>query len=52
MTDRRDVNRERRTQEEEDKRRVATERRGEQLREAWRKRHPEVERDPPRREKP
>lgn len=51
MTDRRGGERERRTQEEEDKRRAETERRGEQLSEAWRKRHPEVERDTPRRGK-
>jgi hypothetical protein len=37
----RDRERDRATREEEDERRAETERRGEQLREAWRQRHPE-----------
>ncbi len=52
MTKRRDEDYERRTREEENKRRAETERRGEQLREAWRQRHPEGGRDKPRRGKP
>ena len=44
--------RDRRAQDEEDERRAATERRGEQLREAWRKHHPREGRDEPKREKP
>ncbi len=38
--DRRDEDREKRARDEEDERRAETERRGEQLREAWRKHHP------------
>jgi hypothetical protein len=47
MRDRRDRERERRTrdEEEEKKRRTETERRGEELRAAWRKRHPQVKRE-------
>lgn len=41
MTDRRD--REKRKWEAEEERRAATERRGEELREAWRKHHPQEE---------
>lgn len=52
MTKRRDEDHERRTQEEEDERRAETERRSEQLREAWRQHHPERERDKPKRGKP
>ena len=37
----RDRERDRITREEEDKQNVETERRGEQLKEAWRQRHPE-----------
>ena len=44
--------RERRARDEEDERRAATERRGEQLREAWRKHHPREGRDEPKRKKP
>ncbi len=41
MSDRRDRERDWATWEEESKRRAETERRGEELREAWRKHHPE-----------
>ncbi len=44
--------RDRQARDEEDERRAATERRGEQLREAWRKHHPQGGRDEPKREKP
>jgi hypothetical protein len=44
--------RDRRARDEEDERRAATERRGEQLREAWRKHHSREGRDEPKREKP
>jgi type II secretory pathway component PulM len=46
--DRRDEDREKRARDEEDERRAETERRGEQLKEAWRQRHPREERDSPR----
>jgi hypothetical protein len=54
---RRDEDREKRARDwhardEEDERRAATERRGEQLREAWRKHHPQGGRDDPKRGKP
>ena len=57
MTQRRDEDREKRSrdwraQDEEDERRAQTERRGEQLREAWRRRHPQGGRDKPKRGKP
>ena len=57
MTRRRDEDREKRArdwraQDEEDERRAETERRGEQLREAWRQRHPQGGRDKPKRRKP
>ena len=42
----------RRERDEEDERRAETERRGEQLREAWRKHHPQGGRDEPKRGKP
>ena len=38
--------------DEEDERRAATERRGEQLREAWRKHHPQRGSDEPKRGEP
>jgi hypothetical protein len=41
VSDRKDRERDRAIQEEEEKRRAETERRGEQLREAWRQHHPE-----------
>ena len=44
MSDRRDRERDRATREEENKRRAEMERRGEELREAWRKHHPERDR--------
>jgi hypothetical protein len=44
--------RDRRARDEEGERRAATERRGEQLREAWRKHHSREGRDEPKREKP
>ncbi len=40
--------RDHRARDEEDERLAETERRGEQLREAWRQRHPREERDSPR----
>jgi hypothetical protein len=43
-----DRERERRAQEEEDERRELTERRGEELQKAWRNRHPEREKDRPK----
>ncbi len=51
--DRRDDGREKRARDrqardEEDERRAATERRGEQLREAWRKHHPQGGRGEPK----
>ena len=53
MTERRDRDRRERERDkikrEEDKRRVDTERRGEQLKEAWRQRHPERGHDKPNR---
>ena len=45
MTDRRDRERDRRIREEEEERRATTERRGEELREAWRQHHPQGERE-------
>ena len=51
MRDRRDRERDRVTREEENDRRVETERRGEELREAWRKHHPEQGRESDRPEK-
>ncbi len=52
MTDRRDREQDRHmrevdrlVQDEDNKRRVETERRGEELREAWRQRHPQEERE-------
>ena len=56
--DRRDEDREKRARdhrardEEEEERRAETDRRGEQLREAWRKHHPQAGRDEPRGGKP
>jgi hypothetical protein len=44
--------RDHRARDEEDERLAETERRGEQLREAWRKHHPQGLRDEPRRRKP
>lgn len=45
MRDRRDRERDRVTREEENKRLAETERRGEQLKEAWRQHHPEEDRE-------
>ncbi len=50
--DRKQRARDRRARDEEDERRAATERRGEQLREAWRKHHPREGRDEPKGKKP
>ena len=44
MRDRKDRERDRVTHKEEDERRAETDRRGEELREAWRQRHPEEDR--------
>jgi hypothetical protein len=44
--------RDRRARDEEDERRAATERRGEQLGEAWRRHHSQGERDEPKGGKP
>jgi hypothetical protein len=44
--------RDRQARDEEDERRAETERRGEQLREAWRKHHPQRGRGEPKRGKP
>ena len=44
--------RDHRARDEEDERRAETERRGEQLREAWRKHHPQEGRDESKRKKP
>ena len=41
MNDRRDRDRDRKKREEEDQRQAETDRRGRELQEAWRKRHPE-----------
>ena len=48
--DREERARDRREPDEEEERSAETARRGEQLREAWRKRHPERGRDKPKRE--
>jgi len=45
MRDRRGRERDRAAREEENERRAETDRRGEELREAWRQRHPEEERE-------
>jgi hypothetical protein len=45
MRDRRERERDRAARDEENEWRAETERRGEQLREAWRQRHPEEERE-------
>ncbi|MBA4115886.1 MAG: hypothetical protein H0X71_05495 [Rubrobacter sp.] len=43
--DRRDRERDRDARDEENERRVETDRQGEELREAWRRRHPEEDRE-------
>ena len=54
MTDRQHREHDRLIREEEEERRAATERRGEELREAWRKHHPregEHEKERPKKDK-
>ncbi len=51
MRDRRDIQRDRAKREEEDNRRAETDRRGEDLKEAWRQRHPEKDKAPRKRGK-
>ncbi len=49
MNDRRDRDRDREKREEEDQRQVETDRRGRELKEAWRKRHPQEDKTPRKR---
>ncbi len=45
MRDRKDREKDKVARDEENERRAETDRRGEELREAWRKRHPEADRE-------
>ncbi len=47
MSERRDRDRDRGEREEEDRRQAETDRRGRELKEAWRKRHPQKDKKAP-----